>query len=138
MKTNESKAEIKKKPEDTYASAIEFWNILGAIKNKGISIDNLISLTKLRECLKNILKEYNEIHKALMEKFDIKPGEDERYNFSDHPEKAQISKEIKELLAKEVSITPSKFLTAKELAACTEGASLDVIGVIFDKLLKES
>ncbi len=126
-----------KKGKETYSTAIDFWNIFGSIKNKGISVDSLISLTKLRECLKELINEYNEIHKALMEKFEVKADEDGRHSFVDHPERAQILKELKELLEKEVELTPTKFLTAKELAACTEGASLDVVGTIFDKLLKD-
>lgn len=135
-KTKKEAKEVKKKPDFTYTTVVEFWSILNLIKNKGLSVESLISLTKLRQCLKNLIDEYNEIHKAIMEKYNI-VAEDGRYVFTDHPKKTKITEEITQLLDTEVKVTPVRFLSSKELAKCTEDVSLDVVGFICDKLLKE-
>lgn len=137
--TTKPKKKVIKAEEKTYQVAVNLNEILGRVKNRGLSVDSLRSVLKLKARVKSLSMEFTDLVIAVMDKYDIKPSTDGvSYDYKDHPKVDQVRSDVKELESTVVKIEPTKFMTAKELQSSLPDESIDVIDYLSDILLKDN
>ncbi len=125
------------KSEDyTYQTVLNLSSDLGVLSNKGISVPTLVNVFGLKEEIKTHITRYVDLQKEIMKKFEV-ADDGGKYEFKDHPEQAQILKELEELTKLPVSFKNLNFMTAKEFSVATEGKRVDELFYLWSLIVQK-
>lgn len=120
----------------TYEDIIQLNEATQPLKNKGVMVENLIKLIKLKSKLQTITGEYYEAVKVIMEEAAI-PQEGGRYLIPATPEGTELTKKLEALSKTKVDETLLlNFLSEKEFHIITLDLDLATITFLAKWLLK--
>lgn len=126
------------KGDSTYGKAFTVTPALGLIKNKGLSVQNLMKVIKLKAELTIKSQQYNEAITQIMEKFEVESTKNGIYEYGKHANWKSIQKELKDLIDMPIEIKEERnFLTWADLQGATPDIDTETIAVLAEWLVKD-
>lgn len=104
--------------------------------NKGLEVPVLVKLFTFKAEVKSGVDAFYDLQKVIMEKYEIEEVNGS-YNFKDHPQFKEISKELNQLLAEKVALTNLNFVPVKQFIVATEGKDIDQLAYMAKYLLEK-
>lgn len=105
------------------------------IKNKGLSVQSIMSLLKLKARLKRHLEDVKQFQLAVMDKYGVSE-EQGTYNYTKHPEITKIVQDLTGIVTNKVEVEPLNFMNETEFVAATADFSADIMTILYQRLVK--
>lgn len=129
---------VEDKKNSTYGKAFTVGPALAIVKNKGITVQSLIALIKLKTEVTDYTKQYNEAVVQIMAKYEVEQGKNGHYEYGKHPKWKEIQEELKQLIDHPIEINSQRnFMTWAELQGATPDIDTETIAVLAEWLVKE-
>lgn len=120
----------------TFADMLTLNAALSSVKNKGLSVESIKTVVRLKIRLKEEVAAVQSMQEAIMEKYDVSKT-DTGYSFKDHPKYKEIIKELETLQQSKVSVKGLNSVPEEEVYASTPDVSSDVLVILIEKLAKK-
>lgn len=132
----------KKKKEGKELSRIEIMigkQLLNKIKLKNVNPKSILKIARTTKQLTGLLEDFGEAQQKIFEAYDLKPNEQNMFEWSGHKEEEAITKAIGDLNAEKFMLTYHNFMTEEEFEGVLEGSDLTADDVVYlqDLLVKE-